>query len=71
VLNPATGLGRDFTYTPPIGVGGAVLGAILNLGITHYGSGDLAIKLRNLLNEPTGLAQLASSQTFAWSCITL
>jgi len=43
-------------------LGAAVLGAILNLGITHYGSGDLAIKLRNLLNEPTGLAQLASSQ---------
>ncbi|CAB3754026.1 MDR family MFS transporter [Paraburkholderia solisilvae] len=40
-------------------LGAAALGAILNVGITHYGSGELATRLRDLLNHPTGLADLA------------
>jgi EmrB/QacA subfamily drug resistance transporter len=43
-------------------LGAAALGAILNAGIAHYGTGRLAIKLRQLLNAPTGLAQLTGQQ---------
>jgi hypothetical protein len=43
-------------------LGAAALGAILNVGIAHYGTGELAVKLRRLLNEPTGLAQLTGQQ---------
>jgi EmrB/QacA subfamily drug resistance transporter len=43
-------------------LGAAALGAILNVGIAHYGTGELAIRLRQLLNEPTGLAQLTGQQ---------
>jgi len=43
-------------------LGAAALGAILNVGIAHYGTGELAVKLRRLLNEPTGLAQLTGRQ---------
>lgn len=42
-------------------LGATALGAILNIGITHYGSGELAARLHDLLNQPTGLGELASS----------
>jgi EmrB/QacA subfamily drug resistance transporter len=42
-------------------LGAAALGAILNIGIRHYGSGELATRLHALLNEPNGLGHLASS----------
>jgi EmrB/QacA subfamily drug resistance transporter len=42
-------------------LGAAALGAILNIGIRHYGSGELAARLRALLNEPSGLGHLANS----------
>ncbi|MFC0692612.1 MDR family MFS transporter [Paraburkholderia humisilvae] len=43
-------------------LGAAALGAVLNTGIMHYGKGELAVKLHSLLNEPTGIAQLARNQ---------
>lgn len=42
-------------------LGATALGAILNIGITHYGSGELASRLHDLLNQPTGLGELAAS----------
>jgi hypothetical protein len=42
-------------------LGAAALGAILNTGIRHYGSGELATRLHALLNEPNGLSRLADS----------
>jgi EmrB/QacA subfamily drug resistance transporter len=42
-------------------LGATALGAILNIGITHYGSGELAARLHDLLNQPTGLGELASN----------
>jgi MFS family permease len=43
-------------------LGAAALGAILNVGIAHYGSGELAVRLRHLFNQPGGLAQLTGQQ---------
>lgn len=40
-------------------LGATALGAILNVGIAHFGSGDLATKLHDLLNQPTGLSDLS------------
>ncbi len=40
-------------------LGATVLGAILNAGINHYATGDAAAGLHNVLNEPTGLSELA------------
>ncbi|GAB2886606.1 MDR family MFS transporter [Paraburkholderia jirisanensis] len=53
----------SITFSRSLGntLGAAALGAILNLGITHYGNGELATRLLHLLDEPTGLAQLASN----------
>lgn len=42
-------------------LGATALGAVLNTGITHYGSGVLAARLHDLLNQPTGLSELAAS----------
>jgi EmrB/QacA subfamily drug resistance transporter len=42
-------------------LGATTLGALLNLGIVHYGSGQLASSVHGLLNQPSGLAQLAST----------
>jgi hypothetical protein len=42
-------------------LGATALGAILNVGITHYGSGELAARLHDLLNQPAGLGELASN----------
>ncbi|MFT4185252.1 MAG: MDR family MFS transporter [Rhizobium sp.] len=41
-------------------LGATVLGAILNIGIVHFGSGDLAVKLHEVLNQPSGLSDLAA-----------
>ena len=42
-------------------LGATALGAILNIGIKHYGNGELATRLHSLLNEPSGLGHLAGS----------
>ncbi|TCL71090.1 MDR family MFS transporter [Rhizobium sp. BK251] len=41
-------------------LGATVLGAILNIGIAHFGSGELAAGVHDVLNQPEGLAELAS-----------
>jgi EmrB/QacA subfamily drug resistance transporter len=41
-------------------VGATAVGALLNIGIAHFGSGALAASVRELLNEPSGLAKLSS-----------
>jgi MFS family permease len=41
-------------------IGATALGAVLNLGIAHYGSGELAARVHAVLNEPMGLAELAA-----------
>jgi hypothetical protein len=40
-------------------LGATALGAVLTVGIKHYGSGELAGRLHTLLNEPGGLGELA------------
>jgi hypothetical protein len=40
-------------------LGATALGAVLSVGIKHYGSGELAGRLHTLLNEPSGLGELA------------
>jgi EmrB/QacA subfamily drug resistance transporter len=42
-------------------LGAAAAGAFLNIGIRHYGSGELAPQLRALLNAPSGLVHLATN----------
>jgi MFS family permease len=42
-------------------LGATALGAVLSVGIRHYGNGELAGRLHTLLNEPSGLAELASN----------
>lgn len=44
-------------------LGATVLGAILNAGISHYATGDVASRLHHVLNEPTGLSELAGDAT--------
>jgi len=41
-------------------LGATLMGTLLNVGITYYGSGALAQKLHGLLNQPEGLTRLAS-----------
>jgi hypothetical protein len=42
-------------------LGATALGAVLNIGITHFGSGALAAKLHDVLNQPTGLSDLSTN----------
>ena len=42
-------------------LGATTLGAILNFGIVHFGNGDLAAQLHEVLNQPAGLADLAAT----------
>lgn len=42
-------------------LGATALGSILNIGIAHFGSGELAAKLHDALNQPTGLSELTAS----------
>ena len=42
-------------------LGATVLGAVLNLGIAHFGSGELAASVHQVLNQPSGLAGLAAN----------
>jgi len=42
-------------------LGATTLGAILNIGIAHFGSGDLANKLHEVINQPSGLSSLATN----------
>ena len=44
-------------------IGATAVGALLNIGIAHYGSGTLAASVRKLLNQPDGLAQLSNYTT--------
>lgn len=44
-------------------IGATAAGALLNIGIAHYGSGALAASVRSLLNQPNGLAQLSNYAT--------
>jgi EmrB/QacA subfamily drug resistance transporter len=41
-------------------LGATVLGAILNAGISHYSRDDVANGLHDVLNQPTGLSELAN-----------
>ncbi|HEY9348163.1 MAG TPA: MDR family MFS transporter [Inquilinus sp.] len=41
-------------------IGATALGAVLNLGIAHFGSGALAAGVHDVLNRPDGLADLAA-----------
>lgn len=40
-------------------IGATAAGTLLNMGIVHYGTGALATKLHELLNQPSGLTQLS------------
>jgi EmrB/QacA subfamily drug resistance transporter len=40
-------------------IGATAMGTLLNIGITHYGTGELAHRLRDLLDQPSGLSQLS------------
>jgi EmrB/QacA subfamily drug resistance transporter len=42
-------------------LGATALGAVLNIGIAHFGSGALAAKLHEVLNLPTGLSDLSAN----------
>ena len=42
-------------------LGATVLGAVLNVGIGAFGSGPLAASVRQVLDQPTGLANLAAN----------
>lgn len=42
-------------------IGAAAAGTLINIGIIHYGNGALAAKLREMLNQPAGLSQLADN----------
>jgi EmrB/QacA subfamily drug resistance transporter len=41
-------------------LGATLMGTLLNIGITHYGSGALATQLHDLLNQPEGLNHLSA-----------
>ena len=41
-------------------VGATLMGTLMNVGITHYGSGALAQRLHDLLNQPEGLTRLTA-----------
>ncbi len=42
-------------------IGATAVGALLNIGILHYGSGALATRLHDLLDQPAGLTQLSAN----------
>ncbi|HEY4201410.1 MAG TPA: MDR family MFS transporter [Devosiaceae bacterium] len=42
-------------------LGATVLGSVLNLGVSYFGSGDLAAGVHDVLNRPDGLADLAAN----------
>jgi MFS family permease len=44
-------------------IGATAVGAVLNIGVAHFGSGVLAADVHKLLNEPTGLTQLSTNPT--------
>jgi EmrB/QacA subfamily drug resistance transporter len=58
-------------------IGATAMGALLNIGITHHGTGALATRLHDLLNQPAGLTQLSSDpavravfdQALRWSFV--
>jgi hypothetical protein len=58
-------------------IGATAMGALLNIGITHYGTGALATRLHDLLNQPAGLTHLSSDaamrlvfdQALRWSFV--
>jgi EmrB/QacA subfamily drug resistance transporter len=58
-------------------IGATLMGTVLNIGITHYGTGELAHRLRDLLNQPSGLSQLSGDpsirivfdQALRWSFV--
>jgi EmrB/QacA subfamily drug resistance transporter len=41
-------------------IGATAVGTLLNIGIVHYGTGALATRVHDLLNQPAGLNQLAA-----------
>jgi hypothetical protein len=41
-------------------LGATLMGTLMNIGITHYGSGTLAHRLHDLLNQPAGLTHLTA-----------
>jgi EmrB/QacA subfamily drug resistance transporter len=41
-------------------IGATAMGALLNIGIAHYGTGALAARLHDVLNQPAGLTHLSS-----------
>jgi EmrB/QacA subfamily drug resistance transporter len=41
-------------------IGATAVGALLNIGLAHYGSGALAASVRRMLNRPDGFAQLSN-----------
>jgi EmrB/QacA subfamily drug resistance transporter len=58
-------------------LGATAMGALLNIGIAHYGTGALATRLHDLLNQPAGLTQLSGDpavravfdQALRWSFV--
>ena len=58
-------------------IGATAVGTLLNMGIVHYGTGELAAQLHELLNQPSGLTQLSASpavrsvfdQALRWSFV--
>lgn len=58
-------------------LGATAMGALLNIGIAHYGTGTLATTLHDLLNQPGGLTRLSGDhaaravfdQALRWSFI--
>ena len=58
-------------------IGATAIGALLNIGITYYGTGALATRLHDLLNQPAGLTHLSSDpavravfdQALRWSFV--
>jgi EmrB/QacA subfamily drug resistance transporter len=66
-----------FSRTLGMTIGATVIGTLLNIGIAHYGSGALATRVHEVLNQPSGLAQLSGNplvrlifdQALHWSFI--
>ncbi len=50
-----------FSRTLGSTLGATAVGALLNIGIVHYGTGALADRLHTLLNQPAGLATLSGN----------
>jgi hypothetical protein len=49
-----------FTRSLGSTIGATLMGTLMNVGITHYGSGALAQRLHALLNQPEGLTRLTA-----------